>query len=143
MDINGIVSGIAIGLAAGALGGIFGIGGGLVMVPAMVGFLHFTQQKSQGTSLAVLMVPVALPAVINYYRSGFVDLKIAAIIALGFLVGGFFGSRFAVGLSDATLKKSFAIFLVCVAAYMWFKADQKAPPIEDPHAPTAAQTQGT
>ncbi len=130
---------IIIGVIAGALGGMFGIGGGLVMVPAMAAFLHFSQHKAQGTSLGVLIIPVALPAVINYYKEGNIDLKVAAFIACGFLVGGFFGSKFSLSLPETTVKKAFAIFLVTVAVYMWIKADQKkaTPP---PAAPVASAT---
>ncbi len=116
-----IVIGFLIGMVAGALGGMFGIGGGILMVPAMVYFLHFSQKMSQGTSLAVLCLPVGILGAFNYYKSGNVDLKVAGILALGFVGGSLFGSRLALGLPEAAMRKGFAIFLILVAVQMWFK----------------------
>jgi uncharacterized membrane protein YfcA len=124
MDLVTVVIGLIIGLAAGTLGGMFGIGGGLLMVPLMAWLLHFSQHKAQGTSLAVLVVPVALPAVINYYKQGNMDPKIAAIIALGFLGGGYLGSKISLSLDENVIKKLFAVFLVAVAIQFWIKGSQ-------------------
>lgn len=116
-----IVIGFLIGMVAGALGGMFGIGGGILMVPAMVYFLHYSQKMSQGTSLAVLCMPVGILGAINYYKAGNVDLKIAGILAVGFVGGSLFGSRLALGLPEAAMRRGFAIFLILVAIQMWFK----------------------
>src|SRR5688572_31778270 len=93
-----IITAIIIGLAAGMLSGLVGVGGGIIMVPALVFFLHFTQHQAQGTSLAVLTLPVVIIASIYYYyecrKQGTpIDLKVVALLAAGFLVGGFFGSK--------------------------------------------------
>ena len=116
-----IVFGLLIGLAAGALGGMFGIGGGILMVPAMVYFLHFSQKMSQGTSLAVLCMPVGILGAINYYKAGNVDIKVALTLAIGFVGGSFIGSKLAIGLPEVSMRKGFAVFLVLVAVQMWFK----------------------
>ena len=116
-----IVFGLLIGLAAGALGGMVGIGGGILMVPAMVYFLHFSQKMSQGTSLAVLCMPVGILGAINYYKVGNVDIKVALTLAVGFVGGSLLGSKLAIGLPEASMRKGFAIFLVLVAVQMWFK----------------------
>ena len=135
---------LVIGVAAGMLGGMFGIGGGLLMVPAMAMLMHFPQHKAQGTSLAVLMVPVALPAVVNYFKQGNIDIKTAAIIAFGFFFGGFFGSKLSLNLNEITLKKSFAVFLVVVAIQMWFQAEAKSKKIAlTTEPPASAQELGS
>lgn len=109
---------------------MFGIGGGLLMVPAMVFLMGFAQHKAQGTSLAVLMVPVGILGAINYFKAGNVDVKVAALIAVGFVGGSYFGSKFVLGLPESTVKRAFAVFLAVVAVYTWFKATP-APPVPD------------
>ena len=112
---------LLLGLAAGIGGGLFGIGGGIIIVPALVLLAGFTQQKAQGTSLVALLAPVGIFALINYYKSENVDFKVGAFIALGFLGGGYFGSKIALGLSPDVMRKAFSVFLVLVALSMWFK----------------------
>lgn len=111
---------LGIGLAAGILSGFVGIGGGVLIVPALVYLLGTPQHEAQGTSLAILLLPVGILAVINYYQKGFVDIKSAAIIAVAFVAGAFVGSKIAVGLPEATLKKIFGIILAAIAAKMIF-----------------------
>lgn len=115
---------VLIGLMAGVFGGMFGVGGGIVMVPAMVYALHYSQHRAQGTSLAVLTLPVGFLGAINYYKSGNADWRAAAFIAAGFVGGSFLGSKYSLSLPEGTLRKVFAIFLVFVAAQMWFKPDK-------------------
>jgi hypothetical protein len=108
---------IAIGLLAGMLSGLVGIGGGIVMVPLLL-LLGFSQHQAQGTSLAVLVVPVTAAAVFNYYRAGYLDWKYAALIAVFFVVGGYFGSKLAITIDQKVLKKIFGILLLFVAGKM-------------------------
>jgi len=117
-----IVSLIVIGLFGGMLSGMFGIGGGVIMVPLMVFLLSFTQQQAQGTSLAVLSFPVAFVAAYNYYKSGenVVDWKFAIIIAVSFIVGGYMGSKLAISLNQTTLKKLFSLVLLIAAIKLFF-----------------------
>ena len=111
---------IVIGLLAGFLGGIVGVGGGIVVIPALTMLFGFSQLKAQGTSLAFLIFPVTIAAVYNYYKAGYVDMQVAIIIAIGFVIGSFFSSSIALGLPDNLLKKGFSIFLVLVALKLFF-----------------------
>lgn len=113
---------IVIGLIAGVSGGLFGIGGGIVIVPAMVALLGFAQTKAQGTSLAVLLAPVGILGVLNYHRAGNVDYRVAAWIAGGFLLGAYVGSHVAVGLDPQTMRRAFAVFLALVAVWLFVRA---------------------
>jgi len=108
------------GVFVGLYGGIMGLGGGTIMIPIMVLLLGFTQHEAVGTSLAVMLPPITLPAVINYWRNGHVKLGTAAWIALGFIGGAIVGARIAQGLSDQTLKLIFGFVLVYVAGYTIF-----------------------
>lgn len=109
---------LCIGLAAGILSGLVGIGGGLVIVPALVYFMHLSQHQAQGTSLGVLLLPVGILAVYNYYNKGFVDIKFALIIAATFVVGGFIGSKIAIAIDQNMLKKVFGVFMLLLSLKM-------------------------
>ena len=111
---------ICIGLAAGILSGLVGVGGGIIMVPLLVYFFGFGQHEAQGTSLAVLAVPVTAIAAYNYYKGGFLDWRYAGIIALCFIVGVYLVSKFAVTIDQKVLKKIFAVILLLVAGKMLF-----------------------
>lgn len=100
-----------IGLLAGLLSGLIGVGGGIIIVPALVFFLGFTQKEAQGTSLGLLLLPIGILAVLNYYNKGLIDIKVVGIMAVGFLLGGFLGSKIALALSEAALRRIFAIVL--------------------------------
>ncbi len=104
-----------VGLIAGVASGLFGIGGGLVIVPALVGLLRFDQKLAVGTSLGALLLPVSLPAVITYYNEGKFQLATAALIAVGLLAGAFLGAKIALGLPSTTVKRLYAVFLLFVA----------------------------
>lgn len=106
---------LVIGLAAGILSGMVGVGGGLIIVPALVFFLGFTQHQAQGTSLGLLLLPVGILAVINYYNKGNIDIKVVAVMSIAFVLGGWIGSKIALSLPQETLKKIFAVFLFYVA----------------------------
>ena len=118
MTLQIIVSLILIGILAGVLSGLVGVGGGIIMVPLLVMFFGFNQHQAQGTSLAVLAVPVTAVAVFNYYKEGQINLKYAAIIAVFFVVGSIFGSKFALTLDQKLLKKIFAVVLLVIAGKM-------------------------
>lgn len=111
---------LGIGLGAGILAGIFGIGGGIIIVPALVLLAKFGPQQAAGTSLAVFLLPVGLLGAMAYYKEGHVRVVPALLIALGVFIGGYLGARVSLQLSPLTLKRSFAVLLVTVAARMWF-----------------------
>jgi uncharacterized membrane protein YfcA len=111
---------LAIGLFSGMLGGMVGIGGGVVLVPALIYILGFSQLNAQGTSLALIMFPVGVLGVINYYKQGHIDFNIVFILAVGFVVGSFLGSKFAMNIPQAFVKKSFAMLMIIIAMKMLF-----------------------
>jgi uncharacterized membrane protein YfcA len=120
MTLNEIIILILIGLFAGIFSGLFGIGGGLIMVPAMVFFLAMGQHEAQGTSLGVLVIPVAAVAAFNYYKAGALNIKFAVIIALSFVVGGFLGSKISLGVSELMLKRVFGVLMLLMAIKLIF-----------------------
>lgn len=118
MDVQIVFSLVLIGILAGILSGLVGVGGGVVMVPLLVLLLGFNQHQAQGTSLAVLVVPVTAVAVYTYHKEGFIDWRYVGIIAVFFVVGGYFGSKIAVGLDQKMLKKVFGLILLLIAGKM-------------------------
>ncbi len=120
MTIQTILILVIIGIAAGILGGLVGVGGGIIIVPSLVYFLSFSQKSAQGTSLGLLLLPVGILGVLQYYKQGHVDLRVVAILAIGFLAGSYFGSKFALSLPQETVKKIFAIMLLLIAFKMLF-----------------------
>lgn len=115
MDTQTIGLLVVVGLLAGVLSGFVGVGGGIIMVPALVMLLGYSQHQAQGTSLAVIMFPVVLLAVRNYYRAGFIDPKVVGVIALAFVAGGYFGSKGALSLPAETVKRIFGVVMLVVA----------------------------
>ncbi len=111
---------LLVGLIAGFLSGLVGIGGGIVMVPAMVLLLGFSQKLAQGTSLGILLLPVGILAVIQYYKQGYLNIQYVGIISVAFVLGGFLGSKLALSLSDEKMKKIFAIIMMLIAIKMLF-----------------------
>ncbi len=109
-----------LGLIAGVLSGVVGIGGGTIIIPTLVFLFGFTQHKAQGTTLALMVPPIGILAAWTYYKQGFVDLRAAAFIVLGFVLGGLLGARLAVGIPEAVLRKVFGVYLLIVAAQMFF-----------------------
>jgi uncharacterized membrane protein YfcA len=109
---------LGVGLMAGILSGMVGVGGGIIIVPALVYFMAMSQHQAQGTSLAVLLLPVGIFAVYNYYKAGYVDIKATLIIASTFLIGGLIGSKIAIAIDQNTVKKIFGIVLLLVAFKM-------------------------
>ena len=118
--MSNIILYILLGLAAGILSGLVGIGGGILIVPALVFLFGFSQQQAQGTTLALLVPPIGILAAWTYYTHGFVDIKVAGLIAVGFIVGSLLGARVATGISNAILGKAFGIFLVLIGLKMIF-----------------------
>lgn len=118
MDTQTILIIILVGIAAGMLSGLVGVGGGIIIVPALVYFIGFSQKTAQGTSLGLIMLPVGILGVLQYYKQGHVDYRVVGILAVGFLAGSFFGSKMALTISQETLKKVFAILMIIIAAKM-------------------------
>jgi uncharacterized membrane protein YfcA len=123
MPLHEIIILILIGVAAGILSGLVGVGGGIILVPALVYFMKYSQHQAQGTSLGILCLPVVILAFITYYQDTRkmgtpIDLKVIGIIAIGFLIGGYFGSHIAVRIDKDLLRKIFAIILFYTAIKM-------------------------
>ncbi|MGQ9621373.1 MAG: TSUP family transporter [Bacteroidales bacterium] len=112
MSLTTILIIIIIGLFTGLLAGMLGIGGGLIVIPALILVMGFSQHAAQGTSLAMMLPPIGIVAAWNYYKAGHVDFKVALILAVAFIIGSIFGSKIAIGLSENVLKKIFSIFLI-------------------------------
>jgi uncharacterized membrane protein YfcA len=120
MTLQTVLILIIIGLAAGMLGGMVGVGGGIIIVPALVYLLAFSQHEAQGTSLGLIVLPVGILGVINYYKEGYVDFRVVGILAIGFIAGSYFGSKFSLSLSQDIVKKIFAVLMIVVAIKMLF-----------------------
>jgi uncharacterized membrane protein YfcA len=110
-----------IGAAAGLLGGMLGLGGAIIIIPALVMLLGYSQQMAQGTALIMMVLPVGALAAFQYYQKGFVDVKAALIMAVFFFVGGYFGAKFSTQIPQDMLQKIFAVMLVGIAIKMWFQ----------------------
>lgn len=118
MDLQLVIILIVIGLAAGFMSGLVGVGGGIIIVPALVLFLNYTQHQAQGTSLGLLLLPVGILAVMNYYNKGYIDIKVVAIMGAAFILGGWLGSKLALQLSTEAVRKVFAIVMFYAAFKM-------------------------
>ena len=116
-----LLGGLVVGIGAGILAGMIGIGGGLVIVPALVYFFKMNQHTAQGTSLAILLPPSGLFAFIEYYKAGHVDVGLAIMVALGVLAGGYFGGSWAQQLSGPMLRKVFSVMMAIIAVKMFFQ----------------------
>lgn len=124
-----IVLVLALGVTVGILVGLLGIGGGVVLVPAMVHVLHMDQHLAQGTSLFILLPPIGLGALWKYWKAGNVDLRAGILCATGMLLGAYVGGKIAVPMSSQMLKGLFGGFLMFSALLLWRKAGP-APPVE-------------
>jgi len=109
---------LLLGLLAGILSGFIGIGGGVLIVPALVFIFGFSQHQAQGTTLALLVPPVGILAAWTYYKQGFVDIRVAAIIIAGFIVGSWVGARYATQISNEALSKGFGVVLIVIGLKM-------------------------
>src|SRR4051812_11265490 len=95
MDVQTIIILLLVGIAAGTLSGMVGVGGGIIIVPALVYFLGFSQKMAQGTSLGILLLPIGLLGVLQFYKQGFIDMRVVMIISIAFFFGSYFGSKIA------------------------------------------------
>jgi uncharacterized membrane protein YfcA len=120
METQTLIILILIGISAGILGGMVGVGGGIIIVPALVFFLGYSQKMAQGTSLGMLLLPVGILGAWQFHKQGFIDFKAVLIIGAGFLAGSYFGSKLALSFSQETMKKIFAIIMIVVAVKLLF-----------------------
>ncbi len=120
MSLTTLLLLLLIGIVTGTLAGMLGIGGAIIMIPALVYIIGFNQHLAQGTSLAVMLPPIGILAAWNYWKAGHVDLKVALILAVTFVIGSYFGSKLALNIPQPLLKKIFAVLLIIVAARMLF-----------------------
>lgn len=111
---------LLLGLIAGILSGLIGIGGGIIIIPALVFLFGLSQHMAQGTTLALMVPPIGLLAAWTYYKQGYVDFKIAAFICIGFFIGGLFGARIAIGLSSPVIERVFGVALLIISIKMIF-----------------------
>jgi len=111
---------LLLGLIAGVFGGLIGIGGGIILVPALVFLFGLSQHQAQGTTLAAMVPPIGLLAAWTYYKHGYVNFKIAILICLGFFIGGLLGAHLAVGMTNRVLEKVFGIALFLISLKMIF-----------------------
>lgn len=121
MTLNVIFLLVMIGLVAGAMSGFIGIGGGVIMVPALVYIMHLTQHEAQGTSLILMLPPIGILAVMNYYKAGQLSnthITYGVIIAIAFIVGGYFGSKLSLKLSPNLVKLIFGVLMLYIAGKM-------------------------
>lgn len=123
----GYIQVIALGLAAGILVGLMGIGGGIILVPLLVYLLHMDQHMAQGTSLLVLLPPTGIGALYLYWKQRHVDVQAGLVCAAGFLLGGWFGSRWAIHINSKNLQGLFGCFLMTAALLLWRKAKHGLP----------------
>lgn len=112
---------ILIGLTAGGVSGFLGIGGGIIVIPGLVLLLGFSQLSAQGTSMGLLLPPIGLLAVINYYKAGFVDIRASVIMAAAFLIGSYFASKFVTTVPEYMVKKAFAVFLLVYSVKLFIE----------------------
>ena len=118
MTLNEIIILIAIGLVGGFIAGSLGVGGGIIIVPALIFILGLTQHQAQGTSLAMMLAPIGILAALNYYREGYVNIGYALVLMAVFILGGYLGSLFAIHLPATALKKIFGILMLVVGLRM-------------------------
>ena len=115
-----IIPYLFLGLVAGILSGLIGVGGGIIIIPALVFLFGLSQHQAQGTTLALLVPPIGFLAAWEYYKEGYVDLKIAGLICAGFFFGGLLGAKLATGLSTRMLEKVFGVALLLISIKMVF-----------------------
>lgn len=109
---------ILLGLVAGLLSGLIGIGGGVIIVPALLFLFGFSQHQAQGTTLALMVPPIGLPAAWTYYKQGNVNFEVTLLICAGFFLGGFIGARFATDLSNVALERIFGVAMLLIGVKM-------------------------
>lgn len=120
MDTTHLIILIIVGILSGMLAGIFGVGGAIIVIPALIFFLGMDQHDAQGTSLAFMLPPVGILATWNYWKEGHVNWKVALVLSLTFVIGAYLGSHISINLSDKLLRKLFGILMIVVAVKMIF-----------------------
>ena len=120
MDITTCIILIVIGFLAGILSGLVGVGGGILMIPLLIMFFGLTQHQAQGIALFAMLPPIGILAAMNYYKEGFVKWEYAAVIALTFVVGGYFGSKLSISLPDQTVRRVFGVVMLIGAIKLIF-----------------------
>jgi len=120
MSTQTIILIILVGLAAGILSGLVGVGGGIIIVPALVYILGFSQQQAIGTSLGILLLPAGILAVINYYQKGYINITVVLILFVGFFIGSYLGSKISLAMQETALKKIFAVLMILIACKILF-----------------------
>ncbi len=115
LDFQTLIILVLIGITAGILSGFIGIGGGIIIVPGLIYLLGFTQIQAQGTSLALMLPPIGILAFMHYYKAGNVDLKVASVVAVTFVVGGFFGAKLAHKLDQNIVKITFGVIMLLIS----------------------------
>ena len=121
MSTTTLVLLVFLGLLTGGLAGIMGISGGVILIPALIYIFGFSQQQATGTSLAVLLPPIGFFATYNYYKAGYVNMKYAIIIAVAFMGGSYFSSKFLINMPENAIRKIFSVFLILIAVKMFFQ----------------------
>lgn len=116
---------VLVGILAGALSGFVGVGGGIIIVPAMIYFMNMNQMQAQGVSLALLMLPVGVLGVMNYYKAGHIQFNYVLILAVGFVLGNYFGSKYAMRVPEHKIKFLFSLLMLYVAVQMLWKSGAK------------------
>ena len=109
---------LVIGLAAGILSGVAGVGGGVIVIPALIFALGMTQFEAQGTSLAMMIPPIGIMAAYNYYQDGYINWRYALVLAIFFVIGGYFGSKLVLQIPQGIVKKGFAVFIILIGIKM-------------------------
>ncbi len=120
MSFSALMLLIVIGLLSGSLSGLVGVGGGIIMIPLLISFFGFTQLNAQGTAIAAMLPPIGILAAINYYQEGYVRWEYSLVIAIAFVVGGYFGSKISISISQHLVRQIFAIILFIVALKLFF-----------------------
>ena len=120
MSFSVLILLIVIGLLSGSLSGLVGVGGGIIMIPLLISFFGFTQLNAQGTAIAAMLPPIGILAAINYYQEGYVRWEYSIVIALAFIVGGYFGSKLSISISQDLVRRIFAVVLFIVALKLFF-----------------------
>jgi uncharacterized membrane protein YfcA len=120
INMSNVLLYLLLGLIAGVLSGVIGIGGGIIIVPALIFLFGLSQHQAQGTTLALMVPPIGVLAAWTYYQHGFVDLRIAAFVCLGFFFGGWLGAKIATSLTSIVLQKIFGVALLLIALKMIF-----------------------
>ena len=120
LNMETIIILLGLGLVAGMLSGLIGIGGGIVIVPALIYFVGYSQHQAQGTTLFMFLFPIGILGVFNYYQAGYIEWKTALIIGSTFIIGSYFGSKISIAIDQATLKKVFGVVLLLLSLKMIF-----------------------